>query len=177
MPAVIRWSPARELVRLSDAMDRMLDESWTRPAFAGRTDREFRLPLDVYTTPNEIVLSANVPGLKPEEVEVTLEGDTLSIRGEFKPPMENVDYVFQERPYGKFSRALTIKGEFKDEEKIEEGNYLRKERHLGQFVRELSLPTLVNSEKAKAEFEHGVLTLRLPKAEAVKPKSITIKSR
>jgi len=65
----------------------------------------------------------------------------------------------------------------KDEEKIEEGNYLRKERQFGQFVRELSLPTLVNSEKAKAEFEHGVLTLRLPKAEAAKPKSITIKSR
>jgi len=108
MPAIIRWSPARELVRLSDAMDRMLDESWTRPGFTARTDREFRLPLDVYTTPSEIVLSANVPSLKPEEVEVTLEGDTLTIRGEFKPPMENVDYIFQERPYGKFSRTLTI---------------------------------------------------------------------
>ena len=108
MPAIIRWSPARELVRLSDAMDRMLDESWTRPAFAARADREFRLPLDVYTTPSEIVLAANVPGLKPEDVEVTLEGDTLSIRGEFKPPLENVDYVFQERPYGKFSRTLTL---------------------------------------------------------------------
>ena len=108
MPAVIRWSPARELVRLSDAMDRMLDESWARPAFPARAEREFRLPLDVYTTPSEIVLTANVPGLKPEDVQVTLEGDTLSIYGEFKAPMENVEYIFQERSYGKFSRKLTI---------------------------------------------------------------------
>jgi len=116
MPAVIRWSPARQLVRLSDAMDRMFDETWARPF--GRSEREFRLPLDVYTTPSEIVLTANVPGLKPEEVEVTLEGDTLTLRGEFKPPMENVDYIFQERPYDKFSRTLTINVPV-DHEKVE----------------------------------------------------------
>lgn len=107
MPAIIRWSPAREMVRLSDAMDRMLEEAWTRPMPA-RIEREIRLPLDVYTTPSEIVISANVPGLKPDDVEITLEGDTLAIKGEFKAPMENVDYVFQERAYGKFSRTLTI---------------------------------------------------------------------
>jgi len=59
MPAIIRWSPARELVRLSDAMDRMFDETWARP-FA-RSEREFRLPLDVYTTPSEIILTAMCP--------------------------------------------------------------------------------------------------------------------
>lgn len=107
MPAIIRWSPARELVRLSDAMDRMMEDNWARP-FVGRGERESRLPLDVYTTPSEVVIAANVPGLKPDEVEITLENDTLSINGEFKAPMENVDYIFQERPYGKFSRALTI---------------------------------------------------------------------
>ncbi len=107
MPAIIRWSPARDMVRLSDAMDRMFEDAWTRPRLA-RGEREVRLPLDVYTTPSEIVLTANVPGLKPEDVEVTLEGDTLSIDGEFKAPMENVEYIFQERPYGKFSRKLTI---------------------------------------------------------------------
>ena len=107
MPAIIRWSPARDMVRLSDAMDRMFEDAWTRPRPA-RGEREVRLPLDVYTTPSEIVLTANVPGLKPEDVEVTLEGDTLSIYGEFKAPMENVEYIFQERPYGKFSRKLTL---------------------------------------------------------------------
>jgi HSP20 family protein len=107
MPAIIRWNPARDMVRLSDAMDRMFEDAWARP-MPTRVEREVRLPLDVYTTPSEIVLTANVPGLKPDEVEITLEGDTLSIRGEFKAPMENVDYVFQERSYGKFSRTLTI---------------------------------------------------------------------
>lgn len=107
MPAIIRWSPARELVRLSDAMDRMMEDNWARP-FVGRGERESRLPLDVYTTPGEVVIAANVPGLKPDEVEITLENDTLSINGEFKAPMENVDYIFQERPYGKFGRVLTI---------------------------------------------------------------------
>jgi len=104
--------------------------------------------VDMYQTKDDIVVKAALPGLKPDEIEISVTGD-----------------------------ILTLKGELKDEEKIEEGNYLRKERYFGQFVRELSLPTLVNSDKAKAEFEHGVLTLRLPKAEAAKPKSITIKSR
>ena len=107
MPAIIRWTPVRDMVRLSDAMDRMFEEASTRQ-MTSRVEREVRLPLDVYATPSEIVLTANVPGLKPEEVEITLEGDTLSIRGEFKAPMENVDYIFQERSYGKFSRTLTI---------------------------------------------------------------------
>ena len=107
MPAIIRWSPARDMVRLSDAMDRMFEDAWTRPRPA-RVEGEVRLPLDVYTTPSEIVLTANVPGLKPEDVQVTPEGDTLSIYGEFKAPMENVEYIFQERSYGKFSRKLTI---------------------------------------------------------------------
>jgi len=107
MPAIIRWSPARDMVRLSDAMDRMFEDAWTQPRPA-RVEREVRLPLDVYTTPSEIVLTANVPGLKPEDVQVTLEGDTLSIYGEFKAPMENVEYIFQERSYGKFNRKLTI---------------------------------------------------------------------
>jgi len=59
-----------------------------------------------------------VPGLKPEDVDVTLEGDTLTLRGEFKAPMDNVDYIFQERPYGKFSRTLTINVPV-DHEKVE----------------------------------------------------------
>jgi len=108
MPAIIRWNPVREMVRLSDAMDRLWEDSWVRPALAARARQEIRLPVDVYATPSEIVITANVPGLKPDEVNITLENDTLSISGEVKAPMENVDYIFQERPYGKFSRVLTV---------------------------------------------------------------------
>jgi len=116
MPAIIRWSPAREIVRLSDAMDRMFEDAWTRPMSA-RAEREVRLPLDVYTTPSEIVILANVPGLAPDEVDITLEGDTLTISGEIKPPAEN-EYIFQERGHGKFSRMLTINTPI-DQAKIE----------------------------------------------------------
>jgi HSP20 family protein len=67
-----------------------------------------RLPLDVYTTPEEIVIVASLPGLTPEEVDITIDGDRLTIQGELRPPLENVDYLFQERLYGPFSRTLTL---------------------------------------------------------------------
>jgi HSP20 family protein len=67
-----------------------------------------RLPLDVYTTPEEIVIVASLPGLTPDEVDITIDGDRLAIRGELRPPLENVDYLFQERAYGPFSRTLTL---------------------------------------------------------------------
>jgi HSP20 family protein len=71
-------------------------------------ERVFRLPLDAYVTADEIIVLANMPGVKPEDVEITIEGDTLTIRGERPRPLENVDYVMQERPYGKFQRTLNI---------------------------------------------------------------------
>lgn len=141
---VVRWNPSRELVSLREAMDRLFEDSFVRPVWGG--ERERRLALDVYTTPSEIVIAANVPGLKPEEVSITLEGDTLSISGEIKPPLENVEYLFQERGYGKFSRSLTI-----------------------------NVP--VEQDKAEAAFENGVLTITLPKAEAVKPKTIKVTTK
>ena len=146
--ALARWDPLKEMVTLREAMDRLFAESFVRPGSAFPVMGMEGPAVDMYQTKDDIVVKAALPGLKPDEIEISVTGD-----------------------------ILTLKGELKDEEKIEEGSYLRKERQFGQFVRELSLPTLVNSEKAKAEFEHGVLTLRLPKAEAVKPKSITIKSR
>lgn len=72
---------------------------------------------------------------------------------------------------------LTIKGEMTEEREEKEGNYHLRERRYGAFQRSISLPTLVNADKAQAEFEHGVLTLTLPKVEEVKPKSIKIKAK
>jgi HSP20 family protein len=73
--------------------------------------------------------------------------------------------------------VLTIKGEMTEEREEKEGNYHLRERRYGAFQRSISLPTLVNADKAQAEFEHGVLTLTLPKVEEVKPKSIKIKAK
>ncbi len=67
-----------------------------------------RLPLDAYSTDNELVIVADVPGANPEDVEITIEGDTLTIKGEIKPPLENVDYLFRERVYGPFNRSLVL---------------------------------------------------------------------
>lgn len=104
-----RWDPFREVVTLREAMDRLFEDSFipTRRR-AGLREEAFRLPLDAYVTPEEIVILANMPGVKPEEVEITIEGDTLTIKGERPAPLENVDYVLQERAFGKFQRTLTI---------------------------------------------------------------------
>ena len=106
---VTRWDPFREAVTLREAMDRLFEDSFV-PARRreGASEQIFRLPLDAYVTPDEIVVTANMPGVKPEDVEITIEGDTLTIKGERPGPIENVDYVLQERPYGKFQRTLNI---------------------------------------------------------------------
>jgi HSP20 family protein len=108
---VTRWSPWRDMMTLREAMDRLFEESFVRPVRGwgeGSRERPFRLPLDVYTTPEEIVIAASLPGLTPDEVDIVIECDALTIRGALRPPLGNVEYLFQERPYGEFSRTLTL---------------------------------------------------------------------
>ncbi len=145
-----RWEPLREMVGLRDAMDRLFEESFVRPTWStpGDGDRAYvyRLPIDAYSTENELVIIASVPGVNPEEVEITIEGDTLMIKGEVPAPLGNVNYIMQERGHGRFSRTLT-----------------------------LNVP--VQADKAEAEFVNGILTLRVPKAEAVRPRTIKVTSK
>lgn len=147
MNNITRWDPAREFVTLREAMNRLFEDSFVGP-YAQRDGQaaELRLPIEAYVTDHEIVVRAAVPGLKPEEVEITMEGETLTLRGEFPRPLENVNYLFTERPWGRFSRTL-----------------------------QLNIP--VQADKAEAVFENGLLTLTLPKAEAVRPKLIPIKAK
>lgn len=109
MPQMTQWDPFREAVSLREAMDRLFEDSFT-PARRQTNGSEHvsRLPLDAYVTADEIIVLANMPGVKPEDVEITIEGDTLTIRGERPRPLENVNYVMQERPFGKFQRTLNI---------------------------------------------------------------------
>ena len=147
--SVTGWNSWREPLTLRDAMDRLLADSFVRPErrwSEGTAERPLRLPIDAYSTPDEIVIVAALPGLTPEEVEIGFEGDTLTIRGQLRAPLENVDYVMQERASGAFSRTLT-----------------------------LNVP--VEADKAEADFENGVLTLTLPKAEETKPKVIKVKTK
>jgi HSP20 family protein len=134
------------MVSLREAMDRLFEESFLRPdLFGGGETPASALPLDMYETENDVVVKASVPGVKPEDIEVTVTGD-----------------------------LLTIKGEFKSEEKTEKQNFIRQERRYGSFCRQLGLSTSVDSGKAEASFENGILTLTLPKVEAVKPKTVRV---
>ncbi len=149
MAKLVRWEPFQDLMSLREAMDRLFEESFVRPRagwpvrFAPGT-----LAVDMYETDEDVVVKTAMAGVKPEEVEITITGDTL-----------------------------TIKGETKTEEEIEQDCYICQERRYGAFSRSLLLPTSVVAEKAEAEFENGILTLTLPKAEEVKPKSIKVKAK
>jgi HSP20 family protein len=146
MAELVRWEPFREMMSLREAMDRLFEESFLRPGwFGGWESGAGVMPVDVYETDDQVIVKATVPGVKPEDIDVTITGD-----------------------------VVTIKGEFKSEEKAEKRNYLRQERRYGSFCRQLSVPAGINADKVKATFEHGILTLELPKVEAVKAKSIKV---
>jgi HSP20 family protein len=98
-----------DMVALQQAMDRLADETWGHRGYGWRSgERVHLLPVDVYSTADELVIQASVAGLDPEDVEITVEGETLTIKGERKAPLENVDYHIQERGYGPFARTLTL---------------------------------------------------------------------
>jgi len=143
--AIERWDPFREAVSLREAMNSLLQESFVRPGIGPAQNGFSALPLDVCETENEFVVKASLPGVKPDDVQITVHGDTLTIRGEGKSEQER-------------------KGE----------HWHLRERRSGAFQRSVSLTTPVSSDKAQANFEHGVLTLTLPKSEAAKPKQIKI---
>ncbi|NIV40318.1 MAG: Hsp20 family protein [Anaerolineae bacterium] len=104
-----RWDPVTGLVTMQQAMDRFFDEPWAPRRAGWREDSPMAvLPLDVYSTDHELVIKASVSGLEPEDVEITIEGDRLTIRGEICAPLENVEYHIQERRYGPFGRTLTL---------------------------------------------------------------------
>lgn len=146
MTIVRRPSPLGELVTLRQAMDRLFEDSFVRPRIWGSGWLENgSLALDISSTPDAIVVEAAMPGVKPDDVEITVEGGTL-----------------------------TISGQFKSERKEGEGDYLVQEMRRGSFSRTVSLPEGLEPDKATASFEHGVLTLRIPKAEQVKPRQIKI---
>lgn len=109
MRAITRWDPVTEAVSLRQMMDRLMEDSFVRPSgWRSDTDRAVRPPLDVYTTDEDIVILMSVPGVQPDNVELTIEGDTVTLKGEIPAPLENVDYVVQERASGPFRRVVTL---------------------------------------------------------------------
>ncbi len=143
---LIRWEPMSEMVTLRDAMDRLFNESFTRPLGQGNG---LQSPaVDLYQTDDEVVVKASLPGFKAEDVQISVMGD-----------------------------RITIKGKAIEKQESKEKAYHIREQHWGSFERSIALPTVVVSDKARAEFEDGILTVTLPKAEEVKPRMITVKAK
>ncbi len=140
--SLTRWEP--ELLSLRRAMNRLFDDTLgqTLPSLV---ERDLSVPVDVRETDESLEISADLPGVKPEDVEITVSDNTL-----------------------------TVKGEYKTEEEREEGQMHIQERHYGSFQRSVSLPIAVDTDAAEAKFEDGVLKITLPKTEEAKPKRISV---
>jgi HSP20 family protein len=151
MSNLVPFEPFREMVSLREAMNRLFEESFLRPGAFESENTAMLAPVDVYETNDNVVLKAAVPGLKPEDLDISITGDVLTIKGEYKSE--------DQQPEGQSEQGR---------------NYFRRERRYGAFARQLTLPTAVDTDKVTATFENGILTLEMPKKEAVKPKSVKI---
>lgn len=149
MTKLVRWQPMSDMVTLRDAMDRLFDEAFTRPwGLADGGSNRTAPSVDMFETENELVVKAALPGMKAEEVDINVTGEMLTIKGETKQESESKDKAYHIR-----------------------------EHRWGRFERSMALPTAVVADKARAEFENGILTVTLPKADEVKPKTITVKAK
>src|SRR5258708_1302097 len=147
MSNIVRWNPIRDLLSVNDPLDRLFDDAFVWPRNGG-----FHAngpSLDLVETDDNYVVKAELPGFTPDNVDIRIEGNVLTLRGDLK----------------------------EENERDEEGQYHVKERRQSSFTRTVQLPALVNADKAKADFENGVLTLTLPKDESTRPKRISITAK
>ncbi len=145
--AITRWDPANDFAAMRGMMDRLFDQSFGRlPALRGGEDLGVSsIGLDVYETNDAFVVKAAIPGVEPEKVDISVEDD-----------------------------VLTIKGDFEQKDETTEGSYVRRELRYGSFQRALRLPPTVDADKAQASFEHGMLKLTLPKKPEARARSFKI---
>jgi HSP20 family protein len=145
--AIVKFDPFSNLLAAQREFDRLFKETFT-PFFFGEGElstRTWAPPVDIYETDNDIVVKAELPGVDPKDVEVKVEDNTLY-----------------------------LKGERKFEKEVKNENYHRVERSYGSFARSFSLPNSINTDKVKAEYKDGLLTLTLPKREEAKPRTVKI---
>lgn len=147
MSSLVKWDPFAEVASLRRAMDRVFDEFMPMRWRAAETV-DLTFPIDLWETDDRVMVRAALPGVKPDEIDISVsEG------------------------------VLTIKGEHKEERKEEKESYYHREIRYGAFSRSVQLPCRVDHERAEAEFENGVLTISLPKAEEVRSKTIKVRSK
>ena len=144
MRTLSRWEPFRGVSSLQEQINRVFSDVLDRQG-EGSNLTAWAPAVDIYETEHELVVKADLPDVKPEGLDIRVENN-----------------------------ILTIRGERKFEKKVEENNYLRVERSYGSFARSFSLANTVNSEAIKADYQNGVLTLTIPKREEAKPKQIKV---
>ena len=146
MANLTRWEPFRELMEMRRDWDRLFDDNFFRPVLVGNGHSA---PLvDLYQTADEVHVKAAMPGIKPEDVDIQIHGETLTIRAEMKQEEERNDATYHVR-----------------------------EQRYQSYARSLTLPAPVKADKAVAEVTDGILHITLPKAEEAKPKQITVKAK
>jgi len=145
--AIVRWDPFQDLISLQERMNRLFEQTLdhSRGEREGMVAGTWAPAVDIYETPDSIVLQAELPGLSKDDIDIQVR--------------DNV---------------LTLKGERRSEKEVKEGNYLRVERAYGGFQRAFTLPAAVQADKVRAVFKDGVLDVSIPKAEEAKPKQIKI---
>ncbi|HEX6543922.1 MAG TPA: Hsp20/alpha crystallin family protein [Ktedonobacterales bacterium] len=143
--ALDRWDPWRDMASMREAMERMIQENFLRPAGSIIPAVRGMVPLDVVEKDDAFEVRASLPGIKPEDVQITVQGDTLTIRGETKAEQER-----------------------------KEENWLLRERRSGSVYRSITLPSALDADRATARFEQGVLILDIPKSEKAKAKQIPL---
>jgi HSP20 family protein len=148
--AIVRWEPFRDMVTIQDRMNRLFDEAFRGASRPAGNEEDYALGawtpvVDIFEQEGNIVLKAELPGVDPKDVDVRVENNVLTLRGERKLDAE-----------------------------VKKESYHRVERSYGGFARSFTLPTGVDTEKIKAEYKDGVLRVTLPKREEAKPKQISI---
>jgi HSP20 family protein len=144
MRTIARWEPFRGVTTLQDQINRLFNESFERSSDDSSLSA-WAPAVDIYENEHELVVKADLPDVDPKDLDIRVENN-----------------------------ILTIRGERKFEKKVNEENYLRVERSYGSFARSFTLANTVNSEAIKADYQNGVLTLTVPKREEAKPKQIKV---
>jgi HSP20 family protein len=148
MGAMARWDPFRDLMSIQGELNRLFGRTFVGESEPGTgSGGTWVPPLDIFETNDRFVVTVELPGIDPDEVDVSVEDSTLTIRGE---------------------RRFTSE--------VNEESYHRVERRYGQFVRTLTLPSTASPEGIEARFDRGVLTIEVPKAEEAQPRKIEIKA-
>src|SRR5690242_10733837 len=144
MANLTRWDPFNEMLSLREAMNQLLEESFVAPSMA-RRDQGFVPALDLSESADGYLVEVQVPGVRPEDVQIMVENN-----------------------------VLTVKGELRQESEDKKRNYHRVERRYGSFQRTIALPSTVKADAIQASLTNGVLRLDIPKAEEVKPRRINV---